>query len=281
MNEPNNPIADLSTLVRKLRGPEGCPWDREQRLVDLRAYLLEEAHEVAAAIDSGDWDDLRAELGDLLFQVVFIADLAEEQSAFDLLEVSREIEAKMVARHPHVFGSERLSNAAEVHRAWERRKLASKATTASILDGLPDSLPSLLASYRMTQKVAGVGFDWPDAKAVFEKVEEELEELRQAIQDGSTQEARQEAISEEIGDLLFTAVHTRESGAPSGDRSRGGSGELQPQVSPPISRRGRGSRQQPFEPCRGHDRPDGGRLAAGQEPGEGRLTSRPRRIDSR
>ncbi len=207
MKEPNNPIADLSTLVRKLRGPEGCPWDREQRLVDLRAYLLEEAHEVAAAIDSGDWDDLRAELGDLLFQVVFIADLAEEQSAFDLLEVSREIEAKMVARHPHVFGSERLSNAAEVHRAWERRKLASKATKASILDGLPDSLPSLLASYRMTQKVAGVGFDWPDAKAVFEKVEEELEELRQAIQDGSTQEARQEAISEEIGDLLFTLAN--------------------------------------------------------------------------
>jgi MazG family protein len=207
MNETKNPIADLSALVRRLRGPEGCPWDREQRLEDLRAYLLEEAYEVAAAIDSGDWAELRAELGDLLFQVVFIAYMAEEQSAFDLQEVSREIEAKMVARHPHVFGSERLSTVAEVHRAWEERKLAVQATTISVLRGLPDAMPSLLTAYRMTQKVAGVGFDWPDAAAVFDKVDEELEELRQEIQDGDAREARQAAVSEEIGDLLFTIVN--------------------------------------------------------------------------
>lgn len=207
MNETKDPIADLAALVRRLRGPEGCPWDRKQRLEDLRAYLLEEAHEVAAAIDSGDFDELRSELGDLLFQVVFIADLAEEQSAFDLQQVSLEIEAKMMARHPHVFGSERLSNAAEVHRAWERRKLSTKATTASILEGLPDSMPSLLTAYRMTQKVSGVGFDWPDAAAVFDKVDEELEELRREVQDGAAHEARQEAMSEEIGDLLFTIAN--------------------------------------------------------------------------
>jgi MazG family protein len=207
MNETKNPIADLSALVRRLRGPEGCPWDREQRLEDLRAYLLEEAYEVAAAIDSGDWAELRAELGDLLFQVVFIAYMAEEQSAFDLQEVSREIEAKMVARHPHVFGSERLSTAAEVHRAWERRKLSVKSASVSILGGLPDAMPSLLTAYRMTQKVAGVGFDWPDAAAVFDKVDEELEELRQEIQDGDAREARQAAVSEEIGDLLFTIAN--------------------------------------------------------------------------
>jgi len=207
MNEIKNPIADLSALVRRLRGPEGCPWDREQRLEDLRAYLLEEAHEVAAAIDSGNWAELRAELGDLLFQVVFIAHLAEEQSAFDLQEVSREIEAKMVARHPHVFGSERLSDSAEVHRAWERRKLAKRATTTSLLEGLPDSMPSLLTAYRMTQKVAGIGFDWPNAEAVFDKVDEELKELRQEIQDGVAREARQAAVSEEIGDLLFTIAN--------------------------------------------------------------------------
>jgi len=207
MNETQDPIADLSALVRRLRGPEGCPWDREQRLEDLRAYLLEEAHEVAAAIDSGDFAELRAELGDLLFQVVFIADLAEEQSAFDLREVSREIEAKMVARHPHVFGAERLSNAAEVHRAWERRKLSTKATTTSILEGLPDSMPSLLTAYRMTQKVSGVGFDWPDAAAVFDKVDEELAELRLEIEDGTARQVRQEAVSEEIGDLLFTIAN--------------------------------------------------------------------------
>ena len=108
MTESTDPIANLSALVRRLRGPDGCPWDREQRLIDLRAYLLEEAHEVAAAIDSGDWTELRGELGDLLFHIVFIAELAEEQKAFDLPEVSREIEAKMIARHPHVFGAEQL-----------------------------------------------------------------------------------------------------------------------------------------------------------------------------
>lgn len=207
MNETKGPIADLSALVRKLRGPEGCPWDREQHLEDLRAYLLEEAHEVAAAIDTGDWTELRAELGDLLFQIVFIAQLAEEQSAFDLDEVSREIEAKMVERHPHVFGPEPLSNAAEVHRAWEQRKISTAADSSSILEGLPASMPSLLTAYRMTQKVAGVGFDWPDAAAVFDKVDEELGELRREIREGADHGARQEAISEEIGDLLFTIAN--------------------------------------------------------------------------
>ena len=207
MNETKGPIADLSALVRELRGPEGCPWDREQHLEDLRAYLLEEAHEVAAAIDTGDWTELRAELGDLLFQIVFIAQLAEEQSAFDLDEVSREIEAKMVARHPHVFGPERLSNAAEVHRAWEHRKISAAADPSSILEGLPASMPSLLTSYRMTQKVAGVGFDWPDAAAVFDKVDEEIDELRREIHERASPGARQEAIFEEIGDLLFTIAN--------------------------------------------------------------------------
>jgi MazG family protein len=207
MNETKDPITDLSALVRRLRGPEGCPWDREQRLEDLRAYLLEEAHEVAAAIDSGDWAELRAELGDLLFQVVFIANLAEEQSAFDLHEVSREIEAKMVERHPHVFGTEPLSNAAEVHRAWERRKLSAGATSSSLLEGLPASMPSLLTAYRMTQKVAGIGFDWPDAAAVFDKVDEELAELRHEVGADATRASRQAAVAEEIGDLLFTIAN--------------------------------------------------------------------------
>jgi len=207
MHEPSHSLADLSALVRKLRGPDGCPWDREQRLENLRAYLLEEAHEVAAAIDSGDWTALRSELGDLLFQIVFIASLAEERSAFDLQEVATEIEAKMVDRHPHVFGQERLENAAEVHRAWERRTLSTNASAASILEGVPFTLPSLLASYRMTQKVAGIGFDWPDAEAVLAKVEEELEELRQAIRGGTGNRSRQEAVQEEIGDLLFTIAN--------------------------------------------------------------------------
>lgn len=208
MNEFHNSIADLSALVRKLRSPDGCPWDREQRLVDLRAYLLEEAHEVAAAIDAGDWTELQAELGDLLFQIVFIATLADEASAFDLGQVSRDIEAKMVARHPHVFGSERLSSVAEVHRAWEKRKLSeNKEARSSVLDGLPTSLPSLLTAYRMTQKVAGVGFDWPDATAVLDKVDEELKELRQELDEGEAREGRKEAVFEEVGDLLLTIAN--------------------------------------------------------------------------
>jgi MazG family protein len=204
MTESSNSIADLSALVRTLRSPDGCPWDREQRLVDLRAYLLEEAHEVAAAIDA----ELQAELGDLLFQIVFIATLAEEASAFDLGQVVRGIESKMVSRHPHVFGSERLSSAAEVHRAWERRKLSeNKEARPSVLEGLPESLPSLLTAYRMTQKAAGVGFDWPDAIAVLDKVDEELQELRQELDGGEAREGRKEATFEEIGDLLLTIAN--------------------------------------------------------------------------
>ena len=207
MTESTHPIANLSALVRRLRGPDGCPWDREQRLVDLRAYLLEEAHEVAAAIDSGDWTDLRGELGDLLFHIVFIAELADEEKAFDLQEVSREIEAKMIARHPHVFGAEPMTDATDVHRAWEQRKLSTKAPSHSILDGLPDSLPSLLTAYRMTQKAAGVGFDWPDVTSILDKVDEELGELRQELDGGVARPGRQEAVFEEIGDLLLTIAN--------------------------------------------------------------------------
>ena len=207
MTESTDPIANLSALVRRLRGPDGCPWDREQRLIDLRAYLLEEAHEVAAAIDSGDWTELRGELGDLLFHIVVIAELAEEQKAFDLPEVSREIEAKMIARHPHVFGAEQLTDATDVHRAWEQRKLTTKAPSHSILEGLPDSLPSLLTAYRMTQKAAGVGFDWPDVDSVFDKVDEEIGELRQELEGGAAVPDRQEAVFEEIGDLLLTIAN--------------------------------------------------------------------------
>jgi MazG family protein len=207
MTESTHPIANLSALVRRLRGPDGCPWDREQRLVDLRAYLLEEAHEVAAAIDSGDWTELQGELGDLLFQVVFVAELAREEEAFDLEEVSRAIEAKMVARHPHVFGSERLTDATDVHRAWEQRKLSMQAPSQSILDGLPDSLPSLLTAYRMTQKAAGVGFDWPDITSILDKVNEELGELRQELDGEVALPGRQDAVFEEIGDLLLTIAN--------------------------------------------------------------------------
>lgn len=202
---PSTPGSDLGgfekllRLVARLRAPEGCPWDREQTIGDLRAYLLEEAHELAAAIDTGEWDEIRDELGDLLFQVAFITRLAEEQAAFDAAEVVAAIEAKMIARHPHVFGEDRLATAEEVAAAWERRKLDTGSTDPSLLAGVPAGMPALLTSYRMTQKAAGVGFDWPDATSVVAKVREELAEWEDAETDGERRE--------EIGDLLFAVAN--------------------------------------------------------------------------
>ena len=192
----------LVDLVARLRAPDGSPWDREQTLPDTRAYLLEEAHETAGAIDSADWSEIASELGDLLFQAAFIARLGEEAGAFQVADAIEGVHEKMVARHPHVFGDEELADAEAVRQAWERRKL-DKESKKSLLQGVSPSLPALLAAYRLTQKASGVGFDWPDTDAVFAKVDEELGELRQAISDGMAKEA----VREEIGDLLFTIAN--------------------------------------------------------------------------
>lgn len=206
MNESSYSLRRLFDLVARLRAPDGCPWDREQAIGDLRAYLLEEAHEVAAAIDLADWDEIANELGDLLFQVVFIVRLAEESSAFELAEVVDRIEKKMVERHPHIFGDEVLSDSAAVHKAWEQRKKATADPSSSILDGVPPSLPALLKAYRMTQKAAGVGFDWPDAAAVLDKVEEEVGELRAEL-DRAEDPRSATAVREELGDLFFSLAN--------------------------------------------------------------------------
>jgi MazG family protein len=203
---PESPdLQKLLDLVARLRAPDGCPWDREQSLPDVRAYFLEEAHEVAGAIDGGDWDELAEELGDILFQVAFIGRLAEEAGTFRLIDVVERVHQKMVARHPHVFGDEVLADAEAVRQAWERRKLREEPGRKSLLSGVPGSLPALLGAYRLTQKAAGVGFDWPDAAAVFAKAEEEIGELRQAL--AAEGPGRREAVQEEVGDLLFTLAN--------------------------------------------------------------------------
>lgn len=204
----------LIDLVARLRAPDGCPWDRRQQLADLRSYLIEEAHEAAAAIDGGDPAELAGELGDLLFQVAFILRLAEEAGDFDAAAPIDAALAKMIARHPHVFGprpgesekgekgeGEELTDVAAVKAAWERRKLAEEPG-GSLLGGIARSLPPLTAAYRMTQKAAGVGFDWPDPEAVIAKLEEEVGELRRSLEEGD-----RPGIAEEAGDLLFTAVN--------------------------------------------------------------------------
>ena len=206
---PETPdLQKLVDLVARLRAPDGCPWDREQTLPDIRAYLLEEAHEGAAAIDSGDRAALAGELGDLLFQVAFLARLAEEAGDFALADPLAAVEAKMIARHPHVFGGEALADARAVREAWERRKVREGAKTESgerksLLDGATAaSLPQLVAAYRLTQKAAGVGFDWPDPEAVLAKLDEETAELRQALG-----QQDKDAMREEIGDLFFTLAN--------------------------------------------------------------------------
>ena len=197
---PPADVDKLRRLVTHLRSAEGCPWDREQTLEDVRAYLLEEAHEAAAAMDGGDPKELSAELGDVIFQVVFAARLAEEAGAFTLGDVIDGVHAKMVARHPHVFGDEDLADAAAVHRAWERRKVA-RGDRASVLGGIPATLPALTGALRVSQKAAGVGFDWPDAEAVPAKVREEVDEIAEAADAGDRPRCR-----EEIGDLLFAVA---------------------------------------------------------------------------
>lgn len=189
----------LVALVDQLRSE--CPWDREQTPETLRTYLLEECYEVLDAIDSGDPDALADELGDLLFQILFLSRIAQERGWFSIQDVAAKISAKMVERHPHVFGPRRASDSNEVRQGWERRKQrTSKA--ADPLGSLPASLPALAASYRMTSRAADLGFDWERDADVAAKIEEELGEWREAERSGD-----REAEEKEIGDLLFSIVN--------------------------------------------------------------------------
>lgn len=192
----------LLDLVTRLRGPDGCPWDREQTLGDLRAYLLEEAHEAAAAMDTGEWRAIAEELGDLIFQVAFVLRLGEEEGAARASDAIDAIETKMIARHPHVFGDASAEDADAVRRAWERRK--ADENEGSHLAGVPPSLPALLAAYRMTQKAAGVGFDWADAGQVADKLREEFGELEAELARSPRERDR---IEDELGDILFTVAN--------------------------------------------------------------------------
>ncbi len=200
---------DLVSLMDRLREPGGCPWDRQQSYATLRGFLLEECYEVADAIDRGERVALREELGDLLFQVVFLARLAKEEGAFTIEDVVASISDKMVRRHPHVFGDARVRDADDALRQWEEikrgeREGASEAGhpgEASVFSGIPRSLPALLKAQRIGDKAARVGFDWPDAAQIFEKAREELSELERASASGDGRAAR-----EELGDVLFSIV---------------------------------------------------------------------------
>ncbi len=193
---------ELIDVVARLRAPGGCPWDREQTHASLRPCLLEECYEVLDAIDRGSPGALREELGDLLLQIVFQAQVAAEAGEFTIEDVIADEVAKMIRRHPHVFGDATVADSAEVIRNWSRLKAAERtekaASDPSVLSGLPPALPALHAAARMGEKAARVGFDWPTATAALTKVREELDELEEAL--GTNDPTR---IEHELGDTLF------------------------------------------------------------------------------
>jgi len=202
----NRPIEDLLAIMRRLRDPQGgCPWDLEQSFATIAPYTIEEAYEVADAIARSDHEALRDELGDLLFQVVFHAQMAQESGAFGFGEVVASICDKMERRHPHVFGEARIANAAQQTRAWEEQKAHERAAAArgGALDDVPLALPALMRAAKLGKRAARVGFDWPDAVGARAKIDEELAEL-----DAETSpQALAERREQEIGDLLFSVVN--------------------------------------------------------------------------
>src|SRR2546422_5583362 len=212
---------DLVALMDRLRSPDGCPWDREQTYATLAPMLLEEAYEAFDALEEareGRPAALREELGDLLFQITFFARVAKERGEFNIDDVINEVHAKMVRRHPHVFGDTKASDSTEVLRNWEAikaeekragNKNADKRADTSILDGVSTRAPALMEAHQISTKVARVGFDWKRVEDIFEKLQEEVEELRQAISTHAESEAEADHahVREEIGDLLFVITN--------------------------------------------------------------------------
>jgi ATP diphosphatase len=210
MNEPNRySLDDLLAIMARLRDPEqGCPWDVQQDFDSIAAYTIEEAYEVADAIDRRDWDDLRDELGDLLLQVVFHAQMASEAGLFEFADVAHAISSKMRRRHPHVFADVRYADLQEQMRAWdaikaEERAHKGAAPDPSALAGISTGLPEWKRALKLQQRAASVGFDWPAVAPVLEKLAEEIEEVRVEFDAGSDP-AR---LEDEIGDVLFVMVN--------------------------------------------------------------------------
>jgi tetrapyrrole methylase family protein/MazG family protein len=207
--QPGKLFEDLVALQARLRAPGGCPWDREQTHHTLKTYLIEEAYEVLDALEQGDPKELSEELGDLLLQILFHADIAKEAERFDISDVIFGIHEKMVRRHPHVFGAVKADTSEQVLKNWAQLKAQEKRQTVqlkpalpSALEGIPRSLPALIEAYQLTRRAAQVGFDWETVEGIFTKLREETSELRVALSEPDR--ARRE---EEVGDLLFVAVN--------------------------------------------------------------------------
>ena len=204
MSQAERAITALIDLMARLRDPEnGCPWDQKQTFATIAPYTIEEAYEVADAIEKGEPQKIRDELGDLLFQVVFHARMAEERGWFDFAQVAGSIHDKLVRRHPHVFAGKSVDNESELSRNWEEQKARERGNVSALAD-VPRGLPALVRAAKLGKRAGRVGFDWPDAQGVREKVLEELREVEGAVADGG---AASPAVVEEIGDLLFAVAN--------------------------------------------------------------------------
>lgn len=218
MSSAGTRLDDLIRIMATLRGPNGCPWDRVQTLATLRPFLLEETYEALEALDTGNQPALCEELGDLLFEIVFLARIAEEQGDFTMADAIEGVGAKLVRRHPHVFGdAARLSEADQVRGRWEELKAAERAGSGqsevkTLLSGVPSTLPALLRAYEYSSRAATVGFDWVKAADVLDKMEEELREIRDVVTNADNHEdararGREDLLEEEVGDLLFAIAN--------------------------------------------------------------------------
>jgi MazG family protein len=206
MSSAGEAFQKLVDIMRRLRGPDGCPWDREQTIHSLRGFVLEETYEVLDAIDRSDHDALRTEIGDLLFEGVFLAQVEADEGRFTVVEALASISEKLIRRHPHVFGTtEGVDTAGKVVEQWEQikaREQSDAGATRSLLSGVPRSMPSLLRAHEIGTRVAAVGFDWAGPADVVTKIEEEVAELREAAAREGT-----DRIEEEMGDLLFSIAN--------------------------------------------------------------------------
>jgi XTP/dITP diphosphohydrolase/ATP diphosphatase len=204
------PLAEAIAIMARLRGPDGCPWDREQTFDSIKRHTLEETYEVFDAIERRAWPDLKDELGDLLLQVLFYAQMAAEAGHFTIQDVAANLNAKLIRRHPHIFGDAVATDANAVLRNWEQIKQSEKKVSAterpSMLDDIPRTMPATLEAGKLGSRAAKVGFDWPDADGLFDKLQEEIGELRVELKPSSDSQSKA-AVEAEFGDLLFTVVN--------------------------------------------------------------------------
>jgi ATP diphosphatase len=205
-----DPLTESIAIMARLRGPDGCPWDREQTFDTIKRHTLEETYEVFDAIERRAWPDLKDELGDLLLQVLFYAQMASEAGYFTIQDVAANLNEKLIRRHPHIFAGAQVADSDAVLRNWEQIKQAEKKSSASshtsMLDDIPRAMPAVLEATKLGSRAAKVGFDWPDANGLFDKLDEEIGELKAELAPAHGAQPSP-AVEAEFGDLLFTAVN--------------------------------------------------------------------------